>query len=363
MNYKNGWTNMEKNILYNSIFDIQKEYLELLKQFKKIEEENAKYIIDSIKTFWFLKKNIIEAFLNNFANDYDTCVFLCGSYINTFDNRHLPFYALSKKHIIDDVVLKFSIISLQDPSLEIVKTATKTLTKAINDNINCLEKFPDILILPISFLFDDMKVIKKGADNVFFSIFKDKNLTLEKYMNSFKNLDELFVFIDEELKDSLYFGDCPELPLKERYETYLQETKFSLPSYNEVFNFYVLTSSLFAQALSIILLCVRFNFYPYIRENMIFYNFMTLLKNFESIISPKVKELTLIHFLFFKIFDNDYEKMSLENTIKIKKYAFISNICSRITKQKVTVYGPGSFNQIKNFIIEELDKIGITIRL
>jgi len=66
---------MQQNILYDSMADIQKKYLSLLKQFQKIDEENAKYIIDSIKNFWFLKKKIIEAFLNNYSNNFDTCVF------------------------------------------------------------------------------------------------------------------------------------------------------------------------------------------------------------------------------------------------------------------------------------------------
>lgn len=39
---------MQQNILYDSMADIQKQYLSLLKQFQKIDEENAKYIIDSI---------------------------------------------------------------------------------------------------------------------------------------------------------------------------------------------------------------------------------------------------------------------------------------------------------------------------
>lgn len=352
---------MQQNILYDSMEDIQKQYLSLLKQFQKVDEENAIYIIDSIKNFWFLKKKLIEVFLNNYSNHFDTCVFLCGSYINTFENRHLPFYALSSKHIIDDVVLKYSVISLQDPSLEIVKTITKSLTKAINDNINCLENFPDILILPISFLFDDMEMIRKGADDVFFSLFKNKNLTLQEYLNNFKNLDEVFGFIDEDLRDTLYFEVHPDLPLKERYETYIKETGYALPTENEVFNFYGHTSSLYAQALSIISLCIRFNFYPYIRENIIFYNFVNLLQNFEKIISPKIKELALIHFLFFTLVDDYLEIFSLEKIKTIKQYDLINIICLRIREEKVPICGPGSFNKIQGFIIEELERIGINI--
>lgn len=352
---------MQQNILYDSMADIQKQYLSLLKQFQKIDEENAKYIIDSIKNFWFLKKKIIEAFLNNYSNNFDTCVFLCGSYINTFENRHLPFYALSSKHIIDDVVLKYSVISLQDPSLEIVKTITNSLTKAINDNINCLEKFPDILILPISFLFDDMEMIRKGADDAFFSLFKNKNLTREEYISIFHNLDEVFDCIDEGLRDNLYFEDHPELPLKERYETYIKETGYILPSNDDVLNFYLHTSSLYAQALSIISLCVRFNIYPYIRENTIFYNFVNLLQNFENIISPRIKELALIHFLFFRIIDDYSEIFTFEKIKTIKQYDLINIICLRIREEKVPIWGPGSFNKIQGFIIEELERIGINI--
>lgn len=352
---------MQQNILYDSMADIQKQYLSLLKQFQKIDEENAKYIIDSIKNFWFLKKKIIEAFLNNYSNNFDICVFLCGSYINTFENKHLPFYALSSKHIIDDVVVKYSVISLQDSNLEIVKTITNSLTKAINDNINCLEKFPDILILPISFLFDNMEMIRKGADDVFFSLFKNKNLTLQEYLNNFKNLDEVFDFIDEDLRDTLYFEDHPKLPLKERYETYIKETGYILPLNDDVLNFYLHTSSLYAQALSIISLCVRFNIYPYIRENTIFYNFVNLLQNFEKIISLKIKELALIHFLFFTLVDDYLEIFSLEKIKTIKQYDLINIICLRIREEKVPICGPGSFNKIQGFIIEELERIGINI--
>ena len=361
MNYKKGYLNMKKNILYDSMEDIQKKYLSLLKQYQQVDEENAIYIIDSIKNFWFLKKKIIETFLNYYSNNFDTCVFLCGSYINTFANKHLPFYALSSKHIIDDVVLKYSVLSLQDPTLEIVKTITKALTKAINDNINCLEKFPDIFILPISFLFDDMEMIKKGADDVFFSLFKNKKLTLHEYLNNFKNLDEVLDFIDEDLKDTLYFEAHLDLPLKERYETYIKEIGYALPSNDDVLNFYLHTSSLYAQALSIISLCVRFNIYPYIRENTIFYNFVNLLQNFEKIISPRIKELALIHFLFHKVFEYYYESFSLENIKNIKKYDLINLICLRIEEEKVNAGGPGSFNKIQGFIIEELRKLGITI--
>lgn len=287
--------------------------------------------------------------------------FLCGSYINTFENKHLPFYALSSKHIIDDVVVKYSVISLQDPNLEIVKTITNSLTKAINDNINCLEKFPDILILPISFLFDDMEMIRKGADDAFFSLFKNKNLTREEYISIFHNLDEVFDCIDEGLRDNLYFEDHPELPLKERYETYIKETGYILPSNDDVLNFYLHTSSLYAQALSIISLCVRFNIYPYIRENTIFYNFVNLLQNFENIISPRIKELALIHFLFFRIIDDYSEIFTFEKIKTIKQYDLINIICLRIREEKVPIWGPGSFNKIQGFIIEELERIGINI--
>ncbi len=151
------------------------------------------------------------------------------------------------------------------------------------------------------------------------------------------------------------------MPLKERYETYIKETGYILPSNDDVLNFYLHTSSLYAQALSIISLCVRFNIYPYIRENTIFYNFVNLLQNFEKIISPKIKELSLIHFLFFTLVDDYLEIFSLEKIKTIKQYDLINIICLRIREEKVPICGPGSFNKIQGFIIEELERIGINI--
>ena len=231
--------NIENNLLLNKIYIIQQDYLTILKKYADvIDTTNIIYAINELENFWNSKRHIIEFFLNNYSNNFDTCVLACSSYLNLAQNNHYAFLSLGKKHIIDDSVINFSVSLTQ--SNELLATFIDVIKKCINDNIQIIENTSlDIIILPLTFLFSDKEAVQNAADGMFLSLFNKSLTSVEDFFREFNSFDEIEKDLKDYVKKQLFLAyDTFDKSFNQRYKDYLYYSKCNTLDCSEVQNFF-----------------------------------------------------------------------------------------------------------------------------
>ena len=355
---------MSNDLLLDCIRSVQQEYLDLLKGYKNIDDESADFIRNEIQEFWFINKQKAGFILKNYPNNFDTCAFTGGAYLDVQENKHYPFLTFGEKHIMDDPVVKFS--NSHNEQKEYKALFSKFLKKSIKDNIDILENYGEfIVILPLSYLFVDWDVCREGAKNTFLHLFTDEKMSLEKYKSDFLSLDAIINALNESA-NFLFIGDeLGESPLKERYTNYLKRMEIpKQQGHSEVCQFFEVCFRMFFQIFCIIDVCVHFSLFPFIRENNIFNNFciMTYQMKDEETIKVMILKAKILH-LFYNVFDfsrNDLLPIS-EFINKIQRNNFETSIMATIEAEQISLQQPGAVMKIQQIICNEMKKDDIPL--
>lgn len=355
---------MSNNLLLDCIYSIQQEYLDLLKGYKNIDDESAFFIRDEIQEFWFINKQKGEFILKNYPNNFDTCAFTGGAYLDVQENKHYPFLTFGKKHIMDDPVAKFS--NSHNEQKEYKPLFSKILKKSIKDNIDILENYGEfIVILPLSYLFVDWDVCREGAKSLFFHLFKDEKMSLERYKSDFRSLDDVIPALNAST-NLLFIGFGPsEGSLKERYTNYLERMEIpKQQNHSEVCQFFEICFGMFFQIIGIIDVCVHFSLFPFIRENNMFNNFciMTYQMKDEEMIKVMILKAKILH-LFYNAFDfSRNDLLSINEFInKLQSNNFETSIMTAIEAEQISLQQPGTVMKIQQIICNEMQKNGIPL--
>lgn len=262
----------------NELNCIQKEYLGILQSFDTsvINEEfylRAVTLVDKCSLFWASKRLEIVEILNELTKQ-EKCFLLSGAiYLEVGDNGHYEFGSVGERNIINDPVIRMKSFFYNENRV-VTDKLKECFCDAIQDTVDVLTNYSDcFVVLSIDSLAEDdfeenQKLVKKvywdilssalHADIDSLSVLKDEYPTLQQLENALGDSAKKFVF------NNMY---DVEMTLKDRVNKWLDENnkmiRFELN--NDIDKFFYASMSQVQQALDIILKCLRFRLYPFIR--------------------------------------------------------------------------------------------------
>lgn len=352
---------MDKMNKYNNDY---KELLESLNA--QIETENLKYILDEAFVFWNMHKNLIQLFLKNIPNKYDTYLFTGATFLDCDDYEHFPLVVLGKIHIIDDPVSKYIKTINSNMSSKFKKKMKEQITLAIQDNLKILKlEESNIFVLPVTFfnLFDkSQELIRNLANEFVINLFKEK-ITKEELFKKDYSLDIFEDQIKDEVKDILIFSDYNDmnLELKERYSRYCQQNILPFnKEINDIERFYFIVYSFFVQALETVVTSMEYEIVPYLRYDISFHYFSIVAKNFEKGYGmDRILLRSSCANMIYKLFEKDKiegiefkEFQDKVNGLEIDNRLFLF-----VDKEKINLNNLDSINKLSEYIKKLLKKL------
>ena len=354
---------MEKNFLINNILDIQKEYLEMLERIKdKINTSDYMYIIDEINIFWYSKKDIIRLYLSNITIKDNAYVFTGASYLDINDFEHYPFVMMGNIHIVDDPLCKYSLITPKCKSDEFFQQLKKQIIDSVEDNISILSQYKsNILILPLHLLSDDdTKFINKSAMKIFLNLFSIEDIDINTYKN-FNSIEEISDALRTDIKEYIVFDEDDDFnkSLIERFRVCVNKINLPMEKENDTdaFKFFILVYGFIAQALDIILCCMKFNLIPYLRYKVTFQYVLLLSESLynNSEFNNIMFKCKIAHVLY-NIFDKErFSEIIFDKFYnRLREYEFDVNV-ERDLKDSNTNLNNVGINKIIDVLNKNID--------
>lgn len=327
------------NKYYHELNNIQREYLDILQRFTPEVESNDFYyqavsLIDKCELFWMSKRLEILTILDGLSIN-NKCFLLSGAiYLGVDKSDHYSFGSIGDLNIINDPVIKMKGFFIKDS--EVVSNELKHyFIDAILDTIVVLREYFDYFFVVSldSLMSSDFEENQKLAESIYWDIIsgllacdirsiealQTKYSTIQQLEKALGDFSKQFVFSD--ISDS-------ELSLGKRVDKWLEYGKqmVGIEHQNEICRFFYASFSQIQQAVDILIKCLRFNIYPYIRSAITIQYFLLIggaFSNDKALIT--CIEYAIICFLF----DNYVVQEQIAN-IDFKKYI-------RICKEKQLV--------------------------
>ena len=318
---------MENRFLKQKLKKLQNDYCELLERsIEKLSEKDFSYIADEINLYWYRNRNIVEIILKYFAiKGQDTLLFTGTTYIDIDDQELYPFILLGNTYIIDDSFVNLSSFTLKLPNTKYGKDTNKTLLKTALDNISIIKNYPEMYILPVSFLCNEqIEYISKLASNIFINFFNRKEITnLDILFQEFSNLKDLIDAIPKNIQQQLIISENDkDTNLLNNYLVFKESNQFPFNKNTpDIYGFFCLINGYLMRALTILEISFQYNFIPYLRYPLIFQYFALLGYHYKN--QPMCSDIIfkgicchLVHKYFNK---SIIKKLDIDEFIKISK--------------------------------------------
>lgn len=310
---------MINSYLREHLKNLQKQYQDILnKAVLDINKADLPMIIDEINLFWFSNRKLVDLILNNLSCDFDCYTFTGADFLDVDDFEHFPFIMLGKLHIVDDPLSKYSQICGAVENEKFTESLKERILLTIQDNLKILKNYSDsIYILPVTLLTEiNSDLVKKAAEQAFYSMFKDNSLDLKKF-SKFKSIED----VNGALKD----GIGPTIPFSEnenvnedlcvRFRRFTEQGHPFTENLSEAMIFFFMVIGFFSQAFNILFRCFEYKMIPYLRFEVTF-NYtitlgMNLVDNEEiklTIFKSVCAHLLYRHFDKNKICDMDFSR-------------------------------------------------------
>lgn len=353
---------MNNKFLDKQIQTLQDDYCQVLKNaMPKFTTDDYPMILDEINIFWYANRDIVLLILRNLTYDGDCFIFTGASFLDINDLEHFPFVTLGKSHIIDDPLYKYASMAGGLSNNDFSSKLNEQMLLTIKDNVKIIENYSDYFcILPVTMLTDiNSDLLKKAAEQAFFSMFKDNTINRERYIMEFKTIDDIVNALKDGISSTLIFTENDNINenLSERFKR-----KELLPfpeECTEPMIFFFLINGFLIQAFSILLKCAEYNMIPYLRYELTFRYTFLLSGNFKENI-----EVQLILFkaicahLLYRIFDKrKFADIDFKHYLStVTQERFSENIFTAL-KNKGIDYNNLSFKAITDIIQKELDRV------
>lgn len=349
--------NTKQNYLENALYNMQVEYCNILKSAQKgLNTDDFMFVIDEVNLFWYANRNKIKMILDYLLSNGDCFMHTGATFLDVGAFEHFPFVMLGEYHIIDDPVANFgeSLSKLENRNFK--KYLNKQIKLTVEQNINIIENHSDIIqILPIRFINNSgRKYSLKASQDAFLSLFKNEKLTVEKYLNLYKSIEDIDVNLKEYCKEIIIFTDTDKNDsLINRFKAFLNKTDIFQSNKTDAEIFMATLVGYFMQAFDIILVCLKYNLQPYLRYIIPFHNILLLAHSLPQ--DPEIKKILLnakISYLLHHSVDFDIFKDLNFNEFykKIKTTGFEDKIKNEITHKIKN-------NNQKDICINEYGKI------
>lgn len=360
-----------KNLLQQRLNEIQLQYLELLRSCRdSLDEKNYDFIVDAINSFWFSKMKIIKLYINSVRTDMECYLFTGSAYLDIAAAEQYPFVTFGKIHVVDDPLYKFTknYLSLQE-SAEFHQEIKTIIYDSIEDNIGILEKYAQyILILPISYISvsDERfaKLIAKGSEQYFFSMFLDERLTKRSYLDSFDTIEDIEAGLKPHVKEQLIFSsqDNIEVGIVARFRKYLSEQPLPISrESSDAVKFQIIVNGFIAQSMEIMLKCCEYQMVPYLRYEVTYRYVLQMCLGF-MIEMPHVRWITLRLMLahhFYKYCDIDIlSSISMDDYVGLlRKIDFQNSVLNSLPDNELTAkIRPSSISSAITTCTKKLEK-------
>ncbi len=274
------------NILMKELLPIQTQYKNILEnaKMKLLSRTFPNEVLNEITSFWYRYKNIVHCALNWLTyQPFETYLFTAATNLDVDEKDHYPFVLVGAAHILDDPVFKFATTApatsaLGDQFLEYQKTL---VMEAIEDNIKIIDNFQGIiLILPISYIFDDLVVVKDIANKAMLGFFNDSVSSLKEINNKCKTLQDIELILNTNADNQIILNDFDDfkISLSERFVMYKEyQAEHGCSDFpNDASNFLFALYSHVLNASKVIEICTKFCLTPYLRYDVIFH-YVTLI--------------------------------------------------------------------------------------
>ena len=321
---------------------IQQQYLSILKTFPSdIDIEDYYYrtvsFIDQCEAFWMSKRLELSEILTDLSEN-EQCFLLSGAvYLDIGGNGHYAFGAIGTRNIVNDPVLRMRSFFDGSITASVSYKLKKYFADAVSDTIIILEKYSDcfIVISMDSLLFPNHAENKKLGEKVYWDVLSNalnRNIqSLESFHSEFSTIRELECALGDTAK-RFVFSDLSdfELPLEERVEKWFK-TNSSMMNMNisgEIDQFFIASIAQIQQALDILLKCLTFNLYHFIRFEVSFQYFIIIAGAFsDDTFIKAMAEYAVICYLFAnQIVPEDINKFDFRAFRRVCKEKRLGNV-------------------------------------
>ena len=274
---------MKKNLLLNTIKEIQTEYKILLSSLiDDFESQYRSAALDEIVLFWTKHKPVVNMFLRHYLSNKDAFVMTAVTYLDVDADEQYPFFLAGTIHILDDPLCKYCEIC---NNIEIYETPLDAeILKCARDDLRVLNDYPQIIVIPLR-LFNEkekQKVLKDASEQLFISLFPEI-CSLEEYYDKVNTIDDIEKGI-KSFEHLILLNDDDDISVS--FSERFNKTRNSMQEWfsNDVTDaqfFLYLTMSYLTQAIDIILSCAEFNVIPYIRYKLALHYYLLCAEVFE----------------------------------------------------------------------------------
>jgi len=272
---------MINSYLREHLNNLQKQYQDILnKVLSNLNEADLPMIIDEINLFWFSNRKLVDLILNNLSCDFDCYTFTGADFLDVDDFEHFPFVMLGKLHIVDDPLSKYSQISGAVENEKFAELLKGRILLTIQDNLKILENYSDsIYILPVTLLTDiNSDLVKKAAEQAFYSMFKDSSLDLKIFSKGFKSIEDVNGALKDGIGSTITFSENDNVneDLCIRFRRFIEQGHPFNENLSEAMIFFFIVMGFFSQAYNILFRCFEYKMIPYLRFEVTFKYTITL---------------------------------------------------------------------------------------
>jgi hypothetical protein len=354
----------------------QKEYLEMISQYKSLFEQEEvplkeiNFMLDDMNCFWLERLEAIEFELKELA-EKNSCFLLSGAiYLNVSDNEHYYFKLLGDYQLLPDPFLRMESFFRIPEDIANAKETSDYLKEVFSDTLEMLTKYENqFFILPTRLIAIKDEIKHQETLNIFFlrfvaSILNKPFSSAEEFYNNYKSFEEIENGMDSYVRDRLKFNNSDEtgLSLREKIERYCKTQmnfKNLIKDKSESQIFWISTYTWVSQIIDLLLVCVKLNVYPYIRFNVTFYYLSLLMYTFiEDKNLKEIIEKSIVFYILRKtIEEKKFENIEFNDFCKlIANKSLLNVIIDEMRKLGIDICH-GGIKQVQSIITKEFDKI------
>lgn len=310
---------MRYDVLENYIFDLQKQYKELLiKLLPNLRLQNAYSSLDEINIFWYSNMDAVKMYLYYIVSNNDSYVFTASTFMDIGDKEHYPFLLLGKMHIMDDPLSKYSLVASHEVPGNFNKRLKEQIVLTATDNIRILEECDNkILVLPLRLLgqSDEHMLLYSAGEKAFISLFKGIK-DIKDYFLKCNTWNDILKYVRKDIGDIIIFteDDDKTKSFSERFKDAVHELEYMFEENStDTHKFFILVYGYIQQSVDVLMSCVEYNCTPYLRNMVSFSYFMLLSENFGDIsIIPAIRYRCCVAHLIYRLYDKEkFESLSV----------------------------------------------------
>lgn len=355
---------MNLSRLQKRIVDIQLEYKELLCALLPILKSGySHHALDEINIFWHRRVDTVRLYLNYYFSGNDSYAFTASTFMNYDDSEHLPFLLIGDLHILDDPLCAYSRICVEMLEEKITKPLYEQIIKTAEDNVKIIENCDNcITILPLRILSqtESHKEILELGEKIFFGLFSGiKNF--DEYYHKCNSIDDIMKYARKDIQKIIAFSetDTESEDFKERFQkAVLANEKLIDSSSSDANKFLMLVYGYIQQAVDIIVTCMAYKCYPYIRYPLALRYVTLIAQNLSEneFIETMLYKMS-IAFVLYNLSDKDRLNVldTKEYVDRIKEYDFNSKLLGAFEAQGINYTNFTKFS-VTPLVTEELEK-------